>query len=40
MSSTVVLTSVRSGEAPVREHEVVFLLNFIDELRRRLPIGK
>ena len=35
-----VLTSVRSGEAPVREHEVVFLLNFIDELRRRLPTGK
>ena len=35
-----VLTSVRSGEAPVREHEVVFLLNFIDELRRRLPMGK
>jgi hypothetical protein len=34
------LTSVRSGEAPVREHEVVFLLNFIDELRRRLPTGK
>jgi hypothetical protein len=35
-----VLTSVRFGEAPVREHEVVFLLNFIDELRRRLPTGK
>ena len=33
-----VLTSVR--EAPVRKHEVVFLLNFIDELRRRLPTGK
>ena len=36
----VVLTAVRSGEAPVREHEVVFLLNFIDELQRRLPTGK
>jgi serine/threonine protein kinase/Tol biopolymer transport system component len=35
-----VLTSVRSGEAPAREHEVVLLLNFIDELRRRLPTGK
>ena len=35
-----VLTSVRSEEAPVREHEAVFLLNFIDELRRRLPMGK
>ena len=35
-----VLTSARSEEPPVREHEVVFLLNFIDELRRRLPMGK
>ena len=35
-----VLTSARSGEPPVLEHEVVFLLNFIDELRRRLPMGK
>ena len=29
-----VVTPVRSG--PAREHEVVFLLNFIDELQRRL----
>jgi serine/threonine-protein kinase len=35
-----VLTPVRSGEAPVREHEVVLLLNFIDELRRRVPLGR
>jgi hypothetical protein len=35
-----VLTPVRSGEGSMREHEVVFLLNFTDELRRRLPMGK
>jgi len=35
-----VLTPVRSAEAPTREHEVVFLLNFFDELRRRLPPGR
>jgi hypothetical protein len=36
----VVLTPVESAEAPKREHEVVFLLNFLDELRRRVPTGK
>jgi serine/threonine-protein kinase len=32
-----VLTPVRSAEAPTREHELVFLLNFSDELQRRVP---
>jgi serine/threonine-protein kinase len=35
-----VLTPVRSGDAPTRDHEVVFLLNFFDELRRRVPLGR
>jgi hypothetical protein len=35
-----VLTPVESARAPEREHEVVFLLNFVDELRRRVPPGK
>lgn len=35
-----VLTPVGSTEAPKPEHEVVFLLNFFDELRRRVPAGK
>jgi serine/threonine-protein kinase len=34
-----VLTPV-SSEAPNPEHEVVFLQNFFDELRRRVPLGK
>jgi Tol biopolymer transport system component len=36
----VVLTPVETAEAPRQEHEVVFLLNFFDELRRRVPLGK
>jgi hypothetical protein len=36
----VVLTPVESAEAPKQEHEVVFLENFFDELRRRAPVGK
>jgi serine/threonine-protein kinase len=32
------LTPVESAAAPKQEHEVVFLLNFFDELRRRLPV--
>jgi serine/threonine-protein kinase len=36
----VVLTRVESADAPKQEHEVVFLLNFFDELRRRVPLGK
>jgi serine/threonine protein kinase len=35
-----VLTPVDSAETPRPEHEVVFLLNFFDELRRRVPTGK
>lgn len=36
----VVLTPVESAEAPKQEHEVVFLENFFDELRRRVPVNK
>ena len=36
----VVAVPVESSEAPKQEHEVVFLLNFVDELRRRVPVGK
>ena len=35
-----VLTPVESAEAPKQEHEVVFLINFLDELRRKAPLGK
>jgi serine/threonine protein kinase/Tol biopolymer transport system component len=35
-----VLTPVDSTEVPKPEHEVVFILNFFDELRRRAPAGK
>ena len=35
-----VLTPIESAEAPKQEHEVVFLLNFFDELRRRVPAGR
>ena len=35
-----VLAPLQSIEASMPEHEVVFLLNFTDELRRRLPAGK
>jgi hypothetical protein len=35
-----IVTPVGSVEVPKQEHEVVFLLNFFDELRRRLPLGK
>ena len=31
---------VESAEAPKREHEVVFLENFFDYLRQRVPVGK
>jgi len=36
----VVLTPAESTGAPARDHEVVFLLNFFDELRRRVPPKK
>jgi serine/threonine-protein kinase len=35
----VVVTPLESAEAPKQDHEVVFLLNFFDELRRRVPTG-
>jgi hypothetical protein len=31
---------VESVEAPKQEHEVVFLENFFDGRRRRVPVGK
>ena len=36
----VVVTPVASAEAPKQERQVVFLQNFFDELRRRVPPGK
>ena len=36
----VVVTPVESADAPKQEHEVVFVQNFFDELRRRVPLGK
>jgi serine/threonine-protein kinase len=35
-----VTTPMQIGEAPQQDHEVVFLFNFFDELRRRVPVGK
>jgi len=35
-----VLTPVESADALEQEDEVVFLQNFFDELRRRVPVGK
>jgi serine/threonine-protein kinase len=35
-----VITPVESKEAPKADHEVTFLFNFFDELRRRAPVGK
>jgi serine/threonine-protein kinase len=35
-----VVVPVQAAEAPKPEHEVVFLENFFDELRRRVPTGK
>jgi hypothetical protein len=35
-----VLTPAEAAEAPKQEHEVVMLLNFFDELRRRAPARK
>jgi serine/threonine-protein kinase len=36
----VVTSAESSDDAPRQEHEVVFLQNFFDELRRRVPLGK
>jgi serine/threonine-protein kinase len=35
-----VVTPVDNPGAPKQDHEVVFLFNFFDELRRRVPLGK
>jgi hypothetical protein len=35
-----VVTPVAPADAPKQEHEVVFLQNFFDELRRRVPLGQ
>jgi len=35
-----VITPVESTEAPKQDHEIVMLLNFFDEVRRRVPAGK
>jgi serine/threonine-protein kinase len=35
-----VLTPVEPAQAPTVDHDVVFVLNFLDELRRRVPAGK
>lgn len=35
-----VLTPVESTEAPKQDHEVVMLLNFFDELLRRVPVNR
>jgi hypothetical protein len=34
------LTPVEPVQASKVDHEVVFVLNFLDELRRRVPVGK
>ena len=34
------VTPVETLDAPTVDHEVVFLLNFFDELRRRVPVGR
>jgi hypothetical protein len=35
-----IVTPVESADAPTQEHELVFLQNFADELRRKVPVGK
>jgi serine/threonine-protein kinase len=35
-----VLTPVATGEAPKPDHDVTFLFNFFDELRRKVPLNK
>jgi hypothetical protein len=35
-----VVTPVEFAEVSGQEHEIVFLQNFFDELRRRVPLGK
>jgi hypothetical protein len=38
--SVVVAMAAGSGEPPRHEHELVFVLNLLDELRRRLPVAR
>ena len=33
-------TPGESGAAPKQDHEIVMLLNFFDELRRKVPLAK
>jgi len=35
-----VITPVESASAPKNEHEIAMLVNFFDEVRRRVPGGK
>jgi hypothetical protein len=35
-----VLTPVESAQSPAADHTVVFLENFFDYLRQRVPVGK
>jgi serine/threonine protein kinase len=35
-----VVTPEATAEAPKQDHEIVMLLNFADELRRKVPLGK
>jgi hypothetical protein len=34
------VTPVESAQAPATDHTVVFLENFFDYLRQRVPVGK
>jgi serine/threonine-protein kinase len=36
----VVLTPVESAEGPKQDHEIAMLLNFFDELRRKVPVAR
>jgi len=36
----VIVTSAQTSEAPKQDHEVVFLFNFFDYLRQRVPLPK
>ena len=38
--AVVVLTEGLSGPSSTPDHQVVFLFNFFDELRRKVPLGK
>jgi hypothetical protein len=37
---TAVVTPEGTPEAPRQEHEIVMLLNFFDDLRRQVQVGK